>query len=164
METYASHRAVAQCFGLGLCSRFGTLPPTMTPCPHSGIILEEASGRPATFGKIPNIVGTLPKVPHLTLIGYNWPHTCHQDWTRKGTSSWTFALDLWPLSLGHKKISPSRLRPFFMPDMEAIGQKVLFCGKFRVCDNVLITDTSEKAVNKHSFLKTCTMYRCQCKQ
>ena len=33
----------------------------------------------------------------------------------------------------------------------------------RVCSNI-IKDASEKAVNKYSFLMTCTMYRCQCKQ
>ncbi len=41
-------------------SKFGTLPVL-------GDISKGSSLCPTTFGKMPNIVGTLPKVPHLTL-------------------------------------------------------------------------------------------------
>ncbi len=50
--------------------KFGTaLPATMTHCQKCGICPEEAPCRFTTFGKMPKIVGTLPKVPHLTLTG-----------------------------------------------------------------------------------------------
>ena len=101
-------------------SWFGTLPARLTPCQYSRIVLEEAPCHSTTLGKIQNIVGTIPKVPHLTLISHNWPHT-QALWPKlaqKGTFSWIFDLDLWPWVT-----KPSRLRPFFMSDMEAIGQK-----------------------------------------
>ncbi len=114
--------------------RFGTLPATLPPCQYSWIVLKETLCRPTTFGKIPNIVGMLPKVPHLSPISHNWPHTylCDHNWPRKGTFSWIFDSDRWPLTLGHRKISLlSRLKSFFMPNMEVIGQTVVFCGRLK---------------------------------
>ncbi len=48
---------------------------------------------------MPNIVGTLPKVPHLILIGHNWPHTSFL-WP---TFSWIIDPDLWPWVTTKKK-------------------------------------------------------------
>ena len=52
-------------------SKFGTLPAKLAPCQYFRIVLEEIPHSPTTFGKMPKIVGTLPKIPHLTLAGAN---------------------------------------------------------------------------------------------
>ncbi len=75
METHTSHRAVARCFGSGTFSNFGILPATLATCQYWETYLEEASHRSLTFGKLPKLVGMLPKVPHLTLPGPKYPHT-----------------------------------------------------------------------------------------
>ncbi len=136
MESYASLHTIARCFCLGLCSIFGTLPPTMAPCQYSRIGLEEAVCRPTTFGKIPinGIVGTLPKIPHLN--PYRSQLTQYLTSVTKLAQIRHIFVDIfpWPLTfeLGSQK-SPLRLRPFFMSNMKAIGQTVPFCGRLRVC-------------------------------
>ena len=112
-------------------STFGTLPATLAPCQYSRIVLEEAHCRPTPFGKMPNIVGTLPKIPHLTLIGHSWPHTkllCPKLAQKRHifVDNWP-----WPLTLVYKKISPSRWRPIMVPNMKALGPTVL---PFKGCD------------------------------
>ncbi len=84
-------------------SRFDTLPATLAHCQYFRIILEGAPCRPTIF-KVPNIVGTLPKVPHLTLIVHNWPHT-YLLWPKLAQKMHIF-VDIWPwpLTLGHKKL------------------------------------------------------------
>ncbi len=59
----------------GTFPNFGTLPATMASCQYSETLLEEAPCGPTTFGTMPNLVGTLPKVPHLTLPGPDRAHT-----------------------------------------------------------------------------------------
>ena len=59
----------------GTFPTFGTLPGTMATCQYLGTFLKEAPCCPTTFGKMPIIVGTLPKVPHLTLPGPDQTHT-----------------------------------------------------------------------------------------
>ena len=51
------------------------LPATMAHCQQWETFLEEAPCRFTTFGKMPKIVGTLPKVPHLTLTGPDQTYT-----------------------------------------------------------------------------------------
>ncbi len=69
METYTSHRAIARCFDSGTFTNFGTLPAELATCQHLETCLGEASCSSLTFGKLPNLVGMLPIVPHLTLPG-----------------------------------------------------------------------------------------------
>ena len=56
-------------------SKFGTLPATLATCQHWETFLDEAPCRSTTFGKLPKLVGTLPKGPHLTLSGHEWTKT-----------------------------------------------------------------------------------------
>ena len=69
METHTSHRAIARWFGYGTFSNFGTLPATLATCQYWETYLEEASRRSLPFGRLPKLVGMLPKVPYLTLPG-----------------------------------------------------------------------------------------------
>ncbi len=111
----------------GTFSKLGILPTVMTTCQYWESFLQEAPCNPTTFGMMPKIVGTLPKVPRLTLPGPNWPHTqpLYPKLAQKRhifVGNWP-----WPLTfdLGSQKISLSQLRPIFMPNLEAIGQTVL---------------------------------------
>ena len=82
-------------------SKFGTLPATLATCQYWEIFLKEAPHCPTTFGKMPNIVGTLPKVPHLTLPGPDQSHTelLYPKLAQKISFSSFLTLDLWPLTL-----------------------------------------------------------------
>ncbi len=85
-------------------SIFGILPATLAPCQYSQMVPEEAPCHPITFGKMPNIFGTLPNVPHLTLIGHNLPHTLVL-WPKLAQKRHIFVDNWpWPLTLGHKKL------------------------------------------------------------
>ncbi len=132
---YASHRAMLR---PNTFSGIGTLPAKLAPCHYSRTILEKAPCRPTTFGKMPNIVGTLPKVPHLTLIVHNWPHTSLL-WPKLAQKRHIF-VDNWPwpltFDLGSQKISLSRMTPIFMPNMEAVGQTVLPFFGAETCTNM----------------------------
>ncbi len=59
----------------GAFHTFGTVPGTVPTCQYLGIFPNEAPCCPTAFGKMPKIVGTLPKVPHLTLPGPDQTHT-----------------------------------------------------------------------------------------
>ncbi len=60
-----------------LCSEIinDTLPATLATCQHWETFLDEAPCHSTTFGKLPKLVGTLPKGPHLTLSGHEWTKT-----------------------------------------------------------------------------------------
>ncbi len=60
---------------LGTFSQFGTLPATLAYCQYWETFLEDAPCCPTTFGKMPTLVGTLPKVRPPTLPGPDRPHT-----------------------------------------------------------------------------------------
>ena len=57
--------------------RFGTFSKfaTMATCQYWEVFPEEEACCLSTFGNMPKIVGTLPKVPHLTIPGPEWTHT-----------------------------------------------------------------------------------------
>ncbi len=59
----------------GNFSKFGTLPANLATCQYWETFLDEAPCHSTTFGKLPELVGTLPKVPHLTLSGLEWTKT-----------------------------------------------------------------------------------------
>ncbi len=59
----------------GTFSKFGTLPAPLTTCQCLETFLEDAHSCSTTFGVMPNLVGTLPKVPHLTFPGSDRPHS-----------------------------------------------------------------------------------------
>ena len=59
----------------GTFSKIGTLPATLATCQYWETFLDEAPCHSTTFGKLPELVGTLPKVPHLTLPGLEWTKT-----------------------------------------------------------------------------------------
>ncbi len=61
MEAHTSHRATARCFGSRTFTNFGTLPATLAPCQYWETYLKGASHRSLTFGKLPKLVGMLPK-------------------------------------------------------------------------------------------------------
>ena len=84
-------------------SKFGTLPASLAPCQYSQVILEETPCRITTFGKMPKIVGMLPKVSHRPLTGHNWPHTL--PLSPKLAQKRHISVDNWPwpLTLCHKK-------------------------------------------------------------
>ncbi len=129
--------ALARDASARIFSTFGTLPAKLPPCQYSRTFLEEAPCRPTTFAKMPNKVGTLPKVPHLTLIVHNWPHTSLL-WPKLAQKRHIF-VDNWPwpltFDLWSQKISLSRITPMFLPNIEALGQMVLPFFGAETCTN-----------------------------
>ncbi len=88
----------------GTFSKFGTLPATMATCQYWETFLEEAPCPPTTFGKMPKIVGMLPKLPKST--PYDPPWSWSDPYLTSGPKIdpenavfcgfWTLTSDRWP--------------------------------------------------------------------
>ena len=90
-------------FGLRL-SKFGTLPATLATCQYWETFLDEAPCHSTTFGKLPELVGTLPKVPHLTLSVLEWIKKNLAAVTKSRCKNLSFVLFWpWPLTLIYQK-------------------------------------------------------------
>ncbi len=111
----------------GTSSKFGTLPTTLASCQYLEIILEESSCCPTAFGKMPKMVCTLPRVPHLTPplvpIGHI-PNFYDQNCPRKGRFCGFLP---WPLTfdLDLQKVLLLATRPIKLANIKAVGQSVL---------------------------------------
>ena len=97
IETSTSHRAIAQCFGLGLfqtwhfASHTGTLPTVFncsTGCPLSSYNISKCQIELECCQKYP----TWPSMVTIDPIS----NLCDRNWPRKCTFSWIIGLDLWP--------------------------------------------------------------------
>ncbi len=80
----------------GTFHKFGTLPATLGRSQYYQIVIVETPSCPTTSGKMPRIVGTMPKVPHLfsSVTVDPIPNLCERNWLRKGTFLWIIDLDL----------------------------------------------------------------------
>ncbi len=97
-------------------SKVGTLPATLATCQYWETFLEDAPCPLTTFGKMPKIVGTLPKVPHMTLPG--------PDQTKIGPEK-AFSVDFWPwpltLDLDLTKTGMRSPMSIYMPKIRSLG-------------------------------------------